>query len=395
MDISSPTSEATGQSFRRRAWVLVVTILSIIVVYLPERSSFFTAFAGGPLAIAFLQFGLMTTIPFLLARTIPRAASFDVQWFPHKWSHWVWFLCMVVIVFLCTPLSRVLIGLVPLELAPLLGDPALATDLTLRNVVLFGVLFDLIVPIAEEVFYRGYLLEQLRKVVPSSVALFAQSILFALAHIPTSIPEKPLVAFFLGVVFGLWRIRLRSLFPLILAHVALNAIATIPFLTRQYDLVESAAKAQLPLDFSARMRSSPGCHEIYLLTKEPVKRAVPSVIGFLADSDTSARDYATYVLVEHYRNDAEPYLKEALASTDKKTVDGVLSVVGLGHWTGLKEEVRKVAFSNEDFHIQLSAALALWDLRDGEGLRKLAKEHPQVRIRKFAQARLDEMREKK
>jgi hypothetical protein len=101
------------------------------------------------------------------------------------------------------------------------------------------------------------------------------------------------------------------------------------------------------------------------------------------------------VLGQHYRRNAEPYLKKALASSDKKILDGALFVIGLGHWQGLQPEVRKVAWSANDELIQRMATSTLRDLKDAEGLREIAKRHPNEAVRKAASSDLGELEKEK
>jgi len=172
---------------------------------------------------------------------------------------------------------------------------------------------------------------------------------------------------------------------LIVAHILLNAVASVPILIARYDLAHLATEAGLPPDFGAKVRSSPECQQIYLLTKEPPEKAVPAIIGFLSSPDDIVSACATDTLVKRYRNDAGPYLKEALSSGDKKTVDGVLFVIQMGHFSDMKADVRKVVWSVDDRLIQIAATITLSDLKDVDGLRDIAKNHPKKEVRRAAE----------
>ena len=88
-----------------------------------------------------------------------------------------------------------------------------------------------IAPIAEEIFFRGYVLEQLTKLTRAGIALSIQSILFALAHLyalalfsSISFTSFNLINHLLfGLIAGAWRIRFKSLLPLVLVHMLCNA----------------------------------------------------------------------------------------------------------------------------------------------------------------------------
>lgn len=169
--------------------------------------------------------GAMALVPFLLARLVPAAAGFDAQWLPSSRRHWAWFLGMFVFSFvvklLVVALALVIIGPSPPE-SP--GNIVSAP---------IGILFEaiaaiLIGPLAEEIFFRGYLLEQLRKLMRSSAALLAQAFLFGLVHLytwgvdPLSLFNS-LDAILFALIVGLWRIRFRSLLPIVLVHILGNA----------------------------------------------------------------------------------------------------------------------------------------------------------------------------
>jgi membrane protease YdiL (CAAX protease family) len=239
----------------------------------------------------------MGILPFLLAAIAPRAAGFDCQWLPKAWSHWLWFLAMLVLLYACGVLPALLVSLLPIKYTPPVINPALFPDWTVTGVYVLGIVMVLLTPVAEEIFFRGYLLEQLRKVTPSGVALLIQSIVFALGHLPIVAPraggfQAAIAAFFYGIILGVWRIRFRSLIPLILAHMILAGLASFNVLTKAYEGADFVAKVGFPPpDFGAKTRSSPKCRQIYLLTKEPSGKAVPAIIDILADDDFVVRWY--------------------------------------------------------------------------------------------------------
>jgi hypothetical protein len=89
-------------------------------------------------------------------------------------------------------------------------------------------------PIAEEIFWRGYALRQFQRTLGSLIALFLQSFLFAILHFR---PIMGFIQIFLwGLIFGLWRLKKRSLVPVIVAHMIINALVTIPRLPDQLEL---------------------------------------------------------------------------------------------------------------------------------------------------------------
>ena len=78
-------------------------------------------------------------------------------------------------------------------------------------------------PIAEEVFWRGYALDQFKKIFNVYTALLLSALLYSLAHVPAyGIYSVQMVAS--GLILGFWRIRYRALLPLIIAHALKNAL---------------------------------------------------------------------------------------------------------------------------------------------------------------------------
>jgi hypothetical protein len=121
------------------------------------------------------------------------------------------------------------------------------------------------------------------------------------------------------------------------------------------------------------------------LAKQPPEKAVPAIIDFFADPNGRVRRYAQHVLLERLGKKAKPYLAEALASKNKAVVVGALSVIGDARWLDFKQEVRKAVWSADEFEIQTRATQTLDCLRDIEGLRTIAKRHPEEGVRSLAE----------
>ena len=78
----------------------------------------------------------------------------------------------------------------------------------------------LLVPLVEELFFRGYLLARLDGPTPARrlVAVAVSSAMFGAMH------ERWLVAFFAGVAFAMIYLRQNGLGNAIVAHVAANLV---------------------------------------------------------------------------------------------------------------------------------------------------------------------------
>ena len=79
----------------------------------------------------------------------------------------------------------------------------------------------LIVPLLEEVFYRGIVLQFLRRYCPVWLAVFVSAAFFGVTHYGNS-PTNAAFAFVIGLVLAWLLIRTRSLFATIVCHASIN-----------------------------------------------------------------------------------------------------------------------------------------------------------------------------
>jgi membrane protease YdiL (CAAX protease family) len=230
------TLDAEPQNLGRRSYTLAILIGAILVAELSKDFIFSTDQGDWHPACLFLYYALIAALPFLLRRMAPQAAGFDTQWLPSSRWHWAWFLGMLLLLAVSTTLLVVLTVALVGRLSP---SPSIG-PVTPIGIVFQGITIVFLGPVAEEIFFRGYLLEQLRKFTRSGVALLIQSLLFALFHFCTWGVFTSLAlyhaafTFLLALILGLWRIKFRCLLPLVLAHVLINADQIIP-LKAQYD----------------------------------------------------------------------------------------------------------------------------------------------------------------
>ncbi len=362
---------------KHREAIVGCLVSAIVLVEAPKYLVLLPVCRGWALPGVLLSQTLMAVGPFFLARAVPGLADFDKQWIPLARSHWLWFAGMVIL----------LLGVGAAEpwllsfrkdwfLSDLMSH--VMTDVRPARVLLRGTILVLFAPIAEEVFWRAYLLAQLEKLTHWGIATIVQALIFACAHLPNLWLGCPTV-FFYGVVLGVWRIKFRSILPLIFAHAVLNGFALIPHLKAEY---------------GAATRAYPKCREIDLVTREPAEKAIPRIIAFIGDDDELVSTYALEVLRRDYWSKAEPYLGRALASADNKTLVPLLFAVQTGAYVGLKGEVRRLAWSGGDVMVQLSAVLALEGLGDDRGLKKIAEGHPNDKVRGAARDRMEWRQEK-
>ena len=82
----------------------------------------------------------------------------------------------------------------------------------------------IIAPIAEELMFRGYVLDSIRKMHGDRVAIVISSMIFGLVHIE---PYTAGMAAIGGLIYGFVRVRTESLWPSIIGHMMWNGVALV------------------------------------------------------------------------------------------------------------------------------------------------------------------------
>jgi tetratricopeptide (TPR) repeat protein len=217
--------ESEQQDTHNRRYVLAVLIAAVTFAEISKDCLWSWAHGDWSDFWGLVHYGTIACLPFLLARMVPKAASFRLQWLPRLRRHWIWFLGMLILAIgvsvLVCPVAACAEGY---TWPPQLIAIVFPATLDLEQVLLYI----LIGPIAEEIFYRAYVLGQLRKVTHWSIAIFIQSVDFAFAHLyfyakySSDAILAVAGAFAFALIAGAWRIKFKSLLPLVLAHSFLN-----------------------------------------------------------------------------------------------------------------------------------------------------------------------------
>jgi len=95
------------------------------------------------------------------------------------------------------------------------------TGLGLGIVVVLAVV---VAPVAEETFFRGFILAGIGRRLGNAWAVVLSALLFSVAHMQ---PGALLPIFILGLLLGWLYVRTRSIWPCILTHFAYNSIAVL------------------------------------------------------------------------------------------------------------------------------------------------------------------------
>jgi len=319
--------------------------------------------------VSFLFTVFELSLPSLLMWQRPAAASFDARLLTSGLKAWWWAFPVMIVVLLgtraCRPVTSMLDGVfghigTSRPVATGLIAPAVIVAETIRLVI--------ITPIAEELFFRGLILGQLRKVMSSKGAVLVQAILFSACHLgPTFRSDRLVGAFVMGVASGAWRLRFSGLLPLMVVHGIINAMAFLPMAVMEYDLV-----------------SLPECRQMEALKEEPAERAIPLIVEQLGNPDIRVQSGANSILTTRYRDAAGPYLREALSSSNPELVTATMRIIGGKNFRELVPEIRRLAWDHESQDVQIGAILQLMLLGETAELESIAADHPQPKIRRAA-----------
>jgi membrane protease YdiL (CAAX protease family) len=376
-----------------RAWGPLLAMLALLICsevpFVLERGSVrWSQF--DVLTLEACGFALLMCLP-LLARAIkPRLVSFKLTWF-HSWRRE---LCHVLLLTVCTlawisvsgwALSNT-VGWRPYKwIQP--SHRLWAPD----ALVLMAILGIVVAPMAEEIFWRGYVVDQLTGVLGSRPALFAQAAAFGLAHFRPL--AQSLIVVGVGLIFGGWRQKKRCLLPLIVAHVLVNAVAIGPPALASYR--ESRMLLRLDQEGIGNfqtlfkgLQNNPEVHKIDALRFQPDRIAVPAIIQYLGSSNDSVRIYAGSVLLEQYGKKGCNYYREALHSRDQRIVFSLIGVIGASHCSELVPDIRSVVMKSNDRAVQIGGVAVLEEFGDVAGLNVLAREGRSAYVRRMAEQSL-------
>lgn len=82
-------------------------------------------------------------------------------------------------------------------------------------------------PIAEEVFFRGFLLDKIEGFAGTNVAIFSTAVLFGIAHMVYGEIYPAVFPIIIGIILGYIVVKTRNLYSSIIAHVLFNATSLI------------------------------------------------------------------------------------------------------------------------------------------------------------------------
>jgi len=112
--------------------------------------------------------------------------------------------------------------------------------MTGQNFILEIVTIGVLIPILEEIIYRGLIFDQLRKNIPLAPALIIQALIFGIVHLNV---VQGSYAFLLAILMGIALVRSGSILLPIAIHVGMNLSGVI--LSKYQHLIDETM--ELPL----------------------------------------------------------------------------------------------------------------------------------------------------
>jgi membrane protease YdiL (CAAX protease family) len=85
-------------------------------------------------------------------------------------------------------------------------------------------------PIAEEIFFRGFILEKVSGLAGPTIGIIVSAALFGIAHLSYGMGYTAVIAGGLGLVFAIAVVRTKNLYTSITAHIIVNVTAITLFL---------------------------------------------------------------------------------------------------------------------------------------------------------------------
>jgi len=219
-------------TWRQDIYVLTIITLAVIVSYWPNwiiRLGLVDNYIANNnyllLFLFYLQFFLMLACPFLSKRIAPELCGFNMKkWFQGTTSETAWYVLFPLIVIITSAITARLVEQFGLPVSK-------PTDFfsrfhnSISHLIIITCLIAFIGPTIEELFWRGFIQKCLWKVFGPELALFVQAYLWAMLHFyPFGHFVNVLV---LGFIFGFWRMRRKTLLPIIIAHVVFNSLICV------------------------------------------------------------------------------------------------------------------------------------------------------------------------
>ncbi len=350
--------------------------------------------------LSYVSAAMMILLPLLLLWRIPRVAGFDLAWMRNTRAHWGLTVALLVatLVLMFAGGSLIKAGVLNYH------RPALLRLVSPVLVVMAAILGIIVVPFAEELFWRGYVQDQLCFLVPRPAAVVIQATLFGLGHV-AEYGSAAVIPAGLGLIFGLWRLRMRTLVPLIVMHMLMNGLTLGPNSWAIYKesvrlnaiVAESPEAGQILTDIYQELesvRKSPKGKQIDIFVAQGGDEAIGNIIPFMGDENEDVASYAAVVLQACFPHQHSSHYDDALQSKNPRLLGNVISLMGALRWAAYAPRIYDIALAHLDLKVQLAGVLALHDFGDKDRLRRIAQQHQDKITSKAARNALKQLTEK-
>ena len=232
-----PSDEQKSIGASDKTWVSWLIIITFLVIWMIASNVVIIALFIA-LGFADISFGLAFSIALLLMELIliplvllyihvdgSLSRTKEMFHFGSKKRVAILIIAIPVVVTIIDWILVIIYGVVFLGL---FGEPSVYTDLGTTwesgwiDVALLMIAVAIVTPIAEELMFRGYILDSIRRIHGDWPAIIGSAILFGLVHINPFLVGQ---AFIGGVIYGWIRIRTGSLLPSIACHMIWNIMA--------------------------------------------------------------------------------------------------------------------------------------------------------------------------
>ena len=232
-----PSDEQKSIGASDKTWVSWLIIITFLVIWMIASNVVIIALFIA-LGFADISFGLAFSIALLLMELIliplvllyihvdgSLSRTKEMFHFGSKKRVAILIIAIPVVVTIIDWILVIIYGVVFLGL---FGEPSVYTDLGTTwesgwiDVALLMIAVAIVTPIAEELMFRGYILDSIRRIHGDWPAIIGSAILFGLVHINPFLVGQ---AFIGAVIYGWIRIRTGSLLPSIACHMMWNIMA--------------------------------------------------------------------------------------------------------------------------------------------------------------------------
>ncbi|SVC17892.1 uncharacterized protein METZ01_LOCUS270746, partial [marine metagenome] len=233
-DLSTEQKSVGASDKKWVSWLIIITFLviwmiasNVVIFALFLALGFVGISVGLSISIAILMMELIL-IPLVLLYIHVDGSLTRTREMLHFGSKKRVAILIIAIPVIVTIIDWILVLIYTVVFLGLFGEPSMNTDLGTTwesgwiDVALLMISIAIVTPIAEELMFRGYILDSIRRIHGDWPAIIGSALLFGLVHIDPFLVGQASIG---GVIYGWIRIKTGSLLPSIACHVMWNIMA--------------------------------------------------------------------------------------------------------------------------------------------------------------------------